>query len=250
MARKFFIKTEKSFEVGQTIIVSGEEFNHIANVLRNKVGDKLSVIDGSGTDFECGITQINKKDLSLKIVDAKDNNSETSSNVTVYQALVKGDKFELIIQKLTELGIKTFVPFESEFCQVKKSTTRLDRLEKISIEALKQCGRSKKVEIKNILTFNEMLNSLIKFDKVIFAYENSNTSLIKDDLLDKNKKPLKNVAIIIGSEGGFSESENEKILSKLNVKQISLGNRILRAETASISLTSVVMFLLNEWEKK
>ena len=250
MARKFYLKTENSFEFGQTITVTGEEFNHIVNVLRNNVGDFLCVIDGSGTDYTCEITNINKKDLTLKIVDLKDNDSETKSNVTVYQALVKGDKFELIIQKLTELGVKNFVPFESEFCQVKKGTTRLDRLEKISIEALKQCGRSKKVEISNILTFNEMIKSLNKFEKVIFAYENSVNKLTELDFKDKNGNILTNIAIIIGSEGGFSEKENKKILEQTNVKQITLGNRILRAETACISLTSVVMFLLNEWEKK
>lgn len=249
MARKFFIKQDKSFEYGGNIVVDGEEFNHIVNVLRYKVGGEVCVIDGSGTDYVCKIKEIRKKNLTLDIVEMKDNNSETKANVTVFQALVKGDKFELIIQKLTELGVKTFIPFETEFCQVKKNTTRLDRLEKISIEALKQCGRSKKVEIKNILSFGQMIDELKNYDKVIFAYENSTTSLQKEDL-QQNGQPFKNVAIIIGSEGGFSEKENEMILSQNNVKQISLGNRILRAETASISLTSVVMFLLDEWERK
>lgn len=250
MARKFFIESDKSFEFGQIIKVEGEEFNHIVNVLRFKVGDKLSVIDGSGTDYECEIETINKKNLTLKIVEIKDNNSETISDVTVFQALVKGDKFELIIQKLTELGIKKFVPFESEFCQVKKNTTRLDRLEKISIEALKQSGRSKKVEVCDILSFNEMIETLKNFDKVIFAYEKSSTVLTKEDLLNSDKNPLKNVAIVIGSEGGFSDKENEEIQKLTNVKQISMGNRILRAETAAICLTSVVMFLLDEWVRR
>lgn len=250
MAKKFFIKTDKSFEFGELIKVEGEEFNHIANVLRKKIGDEICVIDGSGTDYKCKIEQINKRDITLKIVDMCDNNSETKSNVTVFQALVKGDKFELIIQKLTELGVKGFIPFESEFCQVKKNTTRLDRLEKISIEALKQCGRSKKVEIGNIVSFDKMTELINNFDRVIFAYENSTTSLKKQDLQNENGEQFKNVAIIVGSEGGFSEKENEKIIEQTNVKQISMGNRILRAETATISLTSVVMFLLDEWERR
>jgi len=249
MARKFYIKQDKSFEFEQTIEIDGEEYNHIVNVLRYREGDEICVIDGSGTDYVCKITKIEKKKLFLKIVEMKDNNSETNSNITVFQALVKGDKFELIIQKLTELGVKSFVPFESEFCQVKKNTTRLDRLDKISIEALKQSGRSKKVEICDVIGFDEMIDKLKSFDKVIFAYENSKTNLTKEDL-KSNSKPLKDVAIIVGSEGGFSQKENEKIISQKNVKQISLGNRILRAETACISLTSVVMFLLDEWEKR
>ena len=250
MAKKFYIKQDKSFEYNQPVLVDGEEFNHIANVLRKKVHDKICVIDGSGTDYECEIEQINKKDLILKIVNMIDNNSETQCDVTVFQALVKGDKFELIIQKLTELGVKNFVPFESEFCQVKSNTTRLDRLDKISIEALKQCGRSKKVEIGEILSFDKMIEKLKEFEKVVFAFENSTTSLTEKDLEDQDGKKLKKIAIVVGSEGGFSEKENELITKQANVKQISMGNRILRAETAAISLTSVVMFLLGEWERK
>jgi len=248
--RRFYIKTDKAFEFEQNIVVSGEEFNHIINVLRFTEGDKLIVIDGCGSEYYCRIQKINKKDLVLNIENILESNSETKANVAVFQALVKGEKFELIIQKLTELGVKKLVPFSSEFCQVKPNTTRLDRLEKISIEALKQCGRAKKVEIETIKSFDEMIECLKSFDKVIFAYENETHSLNKEDLQNEIGEPLKNVAIIVGSEGGFSENESNKIKSIKNVKCISLGNRILRAETASISLTSVVMYLLGEWNKK
>lgn len=248
--RRFYIKSEKSFEFEDNIIVLGEEFNHIVNVLRYNEGDKLIVIDGCGSEYYCVIEKINKKDLTLKIENILESNSETKANVTVFQALVKGDKFELIIQKLTELGVKKLVPFSSSFCQVKPNTTRLDRLEKISIEALKQCGRARKVEISDIKSFDEMSMLLKDFDKVIFAYEKEEQSLTKEDLLDKNGNLYQNVAIIIGSEGGFSTEEYEKLKSLDNITSISLGNRILRAETASISLTSVVMYLLGEWDKK
>lgn len=248
MARKFYIKTENTFEYNQQILVDGDEFNHIANVLRYKVGDNISVIDGSGTDYDCKITQINKKNLVLVVEGLKDCNAEAKTNVTVFQALVKGDKFEVIIQKLTELGIKKLVPFHSEFCQVKPNTTRLDRLEKISIEALKQCGRAKKVEIENILSFDKMIESLKDYDTIIFAYENATLSLARDMFLTNNKVS-KNVAIIVGSEGGFSKAEVDKLTKLNNVKMVTMGNRILRAETASIALTSVVMYLLGEWDK-
>ena len=247
MARKFYIKTEKSFEKESLIIVEGEEFNHIVNVLRKKQGDEICVIDGSGTDYICIINEINKKNLSLKIVDMKDCESETKCNVTVFQALVKGDKFELIIQKLTELGVKKLVPFSSNFCQVKSNTTRLDRLEKISIEALKQCGRAKKLEIDEIVDFKDMINKLKEYDKVIFAYENA-TDNLSQELLKVNGNLSENVAIIVGSEGGFSKEEAEELSKLNNLCKVSLGKRILRAETASIALTSVVMFLLDEWK--
>lgn len=247
MPKKYFIKTEKSFQFEDNIVVDGEEFLHIVNVMRKKVNDEICVIDGSGSDYFCTIIEINKKNLVLKINDIKDCNSETKADVTCFQALVKGDKFELIIQKSTELGVKNFVPFSSEFCQVKPNTTRLDRLEKISVEALKQCGRAKKLAISGIKTFDEMIETLKDFDVVIFAYENSKLNL-SEEMLKIDGKFAQKVAIVVGSEGGFSEKEIDKLTNIENIKVISMGNRILRAETAAISLASVVMFLLGEWK--
>jgi len=240
MARKFFI--DNNFE-NNLIEISGDEFNHIVNVSRKIVGDEIIVINGKGLDYNCKIVEINKKCLKLKVLSSIICDAETKSDVTVYQALVKSDKLELITQKLTELGIKRFVPFVSSFCQVKANSTRVDRLDKISIEALKQCGRSKSVIIDKVKSFNEVIDELNQYDLVIFAYEKS-----KNSLKDVNFINSKKVAIIIGSEGGFSEEENKIIISLKNVKSVSLGKRILRAETASISLTSVVMFKLGEWE--
>lgn len=246
MSRKFYIENNDNLITGQVISLAGDEFNHIINVSRKRVDDVLQMIDGNGSDITAQITSINKKDLSLKIVDIKPSVAETTNDVTVFQALVKGDKFELITQKLTELGVKKIVPFSSEFCQVKPNTTRLDRLEKISIEALKQCGRAKKVEIDSVNSFNQMLGNLSNYDLVLFAYENASENLSQKVFENLKKQPL-SVALIIGSEGGFSQSEVSQILSQKNVKIVSMGKRILRAETASIALSSVVMFLLNEW---
>ena len=139
------------------------------------------------------------------------------------------------------MGISKFVPFYSEFCQVKPNTTRLDRLEKISIEALKQCGRSKKLEIKEVISFNDLINELEDYDEVIFAYEKATSPLNLETLKNKN-----NIAIIIGSEGGFSEKEANALTSLKNIKTISLGKRILRAETASIALSTLVLFGVGE----
>lgn len=244
MARKFYIENPNGYSVGQSHELSGDEFLHAIKVLRHTVGDELSIIDGFGYEYNSIIEKVNKNSFSLKILDKSPSLSETNSDVTVFQALVKGDKFELITQKLTELGVKKIVPFESEFCQVKKNTTRLDRLEKISIEALKQCGRAKKVEIDAVKTFDQVLEILSQYDVVIFAYEKASDNL--SQTFFENTKNLK-VAIVVGSEGGFSQSEAKKLAGLKNVKTISLGNRILRAETASIALTSVIMFCLGEW---
>ena len=246
MARKFYLECEKGYEIGQSLELGGDEFVHAIKVLRHKKGDELCLIDGYGYDYTAVIDNISKNSFTIKIENKQQSKAEVKTNVVVFQALVKGDKFELITQKLTELGVNEIIPFESEFCQVKKSTTRLDRLDKISIEALKQCGRAKKVKIQNVCTFEQMLDCLNKYDIVVFAYEKAKYSLSANMFNEKTKK-ANNVAIIVGSEGGFSEAEVEELSKIPSVKTVSLGERILRAETASIALTSAVMFCLGEW---
>lgn len=245
MSRKFYLENLSHAKIGDIIQVDGEEFNHIILVMRKNIGDKICFIDGNGYDYEVAIIDVTKKYMTIKVINKTLSQKETQTKVTVFQALVKGDKFELIGQKLTELGVCKIVPFFSEYCQVKPKTTRLDRLEKISIEALKQCGRAKKVEIDSIKNFDEILQELKFFDLVLFAYENSSNNIDEREL---SAFAGKNIAIVIGSEGGFSENETKMLSSLANLRTISLGKRILRAETASIALTSVVMFSTGEWK--
>jgi len=241
MARKFYIKSDKDYIVGEEIVVGGEEFNHIKNVLRYNIGDEIIVINGNGKNIFCIVNEMRKNDLTLKITAIKKCEADPKIEVTVFQALVKGEKLEFITQKLTELGITKLVPFYSEFCQVKQNTTRINRLEKISIEALKQCGRSKILEISPIFSFDEMVKDLKKYDEVIFAYEGATQSLDINEI-----KTKQNIAIIIGSEGGFSPKEAEKLKSCKNLKTISMGKRILRAETACVALSTLILFAVGE----
>lgn len=245
MSKKFYLENLSNCTINDCLQFDGEEFSHIALVLRKSVGDILCFIDGSGYDYIAQIGTIGKKNMTIKVLSKTLSQNETKTNVTVFQALVKGDKFELITQKLTELGVNKIIPFSSEFCQVKPNTTRLDRLSKISVEALKQCGRAKKVEIDSISTFDQMIEKTKQFDLVLFAYENSSNNIDEKEL---STFAGKNVAIIVGSEGGFSEKETDMLSKLSNVRTISLGKRILRAETASIALTSAVMFSLGEWK--
>lgn len=247
MARKFYVSYNGELTSNQTVVLSGDEYNHIVNVSRKKVDEQIVLVDGKGNDIIAQIVSIGKKDVTIKIIDIVKSQVECDNNVVVFQALVKGDKFELITQKLTEIGVKKIVPFCSEFCQVKPNTTRLDRLEKIGVEALKQCGGAKKIEIENIRTFEQMLDEVKKCDLVLFAYENSTDNLSQQLFAGLENKPL-SVGLIVGSEGGFSQAEVQKLISLKNVKIISMGKRILRAETACIALASVTMFLLDEWK--
>ena len=236
MARNIFIE-QNQIEENDKIKLTGEEFNHLINVLRYKENDEIIVCNNSGYKYLSKIISIAKKEAVLQVLEKQESKQEPKFQIDVFQALVKGEKFELLAQKLTEIGVSSIIPFSSEFCQVKPNTTRLDRLNKISVEACKQCGRAKSLEISKILSFDEMIDSLSCYEKVFFAYEKE-VELLKIEPLKYNK-----IALIIGSEGGFSDNESQKIASLKNVQTISLGNRILRAETASIVLSSTLMFL-------
>lgn len=236
--RKFYTNLNLDCE---SIIIE-EDYNHIVNVLRKKVGDNLILFNNSGIDYNFEITKINKKNIELKFISKKENFKDNFAKISVFQALIKNDKLELIVQKLTELNIDNLFLFESEFTIVKTKEAKLDKLNRISIEACKQCERSKSLNIENVGNFNNLLEKLKDYDIVVFAYEKSVKSLKE---IFKTKDLKRNVSIIIGPEGGFSEKEKELLINKENVREVSISKNILRAETASIMLSSILMYELN-----
>ena len=236
--KRFFIK-DLILEIDKNYKLIDENYNYIVKVIRQKAGDKIIIANNSGYDFLCQITEVNKNNLTIEVLNKTLNKLEAKVNLTVCQALVKGDKFELILQKITELGATKLIPFNSQFTVVKANENKKERLEKIAIGATRQCGRTKMLNIEEVLTFKNLVNELKEYDLVLLAYEKATNSL-KETLTQANS--LKNIAIIIGSEGGFSIEEVEFLQSNLtNLKTISMGKRILRADTASIVLTSLVM---------
>lgn len=214
-----------------------EDYNHIVNVMRLKVGDNLTVFNGTNFNYETEIVEIDKKTIKCKVI-KKSENKIKNSNVTVFQALLKGEKLDYLVQKLTEINVEKLVLFESEFTISKWKEDKLKKIEKISIEACKQCGRSVPLKIEFLKNVQSVIKSFSNFDYVIFAYEKSNDSL-KNVLkkLNNNK-----VCLIVGSEGGFSEDEADLICNAENVSCVSLGDTILRAETASLSLAYTTIY--------
>lgn len=215
-------------------MIDGEDFLHLA-VLRCKIGEQILCYIGDEFEYLCQITQITKKQAVCEIVGKSVCQGNPKRDITVFQGLPKQDKLEFITQKLTELGAKNLIPFESEFTIAKPNLNKIDRLNKISIEACKQCGRSQSVNISCPIKFDEMLNKLDEFDLVLFA--NETDKKIQDINFEHSQK----IAIIIGSEGGFSEQEIEKLKTK-NVTMFGLGNRILRCETASVIACGLVSY--------
>lgn len=235
-----------SGELAENMLVSieGEEFHHLANVMRARVNDSVCLFNGDGNFYFGKITQINKKNAEILINNTQKSENEPKVELTIYQALAKGDKLSLIMQKITEIGASELAIFDSEFCDVKANTTRVDRLETIAISASKQCGRATITKQSGVLKFNEIVNQIKDFDAFYVAYENEDgLTLSKDLILNKNK--LNKVAVMIGAEGGFSEKEIE-LLKTNGAKIVSLGNRILRTETASIVCAGLVMQILEQ----
>lgn len=237
--KRFFVNSE--LKINSSIKIDGVEHNHIKNVMRLKIGDEIILVCGDDYDYLAKIVQFTKGDTEVEVLSREHNTYNPKCDVTVYQALVKSDNMSLIVQKLTELGVKTFVPFESEFITSKDKNNKCQKLQEISNQSIKQCKRSIPMKVENTRTFGEMLDELGAYDIVIFANECEKSY----DLGNLNKINGK-VALIIGSEGGFSDREISLLQGK-GVKSISMGNRILRAETASISLVAVIMYLLGEW---
>ena len=224
------------------VFLDGVEHNHLKNVLRLKEGEEVIVVVGDEYDYTCIIEKISKGDTILRVVSKETNSYNSSSDVTVFQALTKQDNMALIVQKLTELGVKTFVPFESQFITSKDKFNKQEKLQTISNQSIKQCKRSIPMEVKPTISFNQLVESVKDYDIVVFANETETTTNLNNLQLKQNQK----VAVIVGSEGGFSEIECEKLVGA-GVKSVTLGKRILRAETASIALTSVIMYLMGEW---
>ena len=241
--KRFFV--DKNSLIGDIITLTDVEHNHLSNVLRLKVGDFAVVVMGDGYDYKCEITEINKKCSTLKVVDKQVNIYDPKVNVTVFQCIIKGDNMPLVVQKLNELGVATLVPVTSKFTVALGSKNLITKLQATANQSVKQCKRSKPIKIEDILTLKQIVNSFKDFDLVILANEREDATTMQVAISNANKP--QNVAVIIGSEGGFDLDEIEFLVSN-GAKSITMGHRILRAETASIALTSALMCLLGEWE--
>ncbi len=238
--RRFYVEQNSIAGMHATLI--DEERNHLVNVLRVRETWQVILMCGDGFDYHGRVREITKSTVEIDIEEKTVNQAEPQCKVTLFQGVAKGEKMELITQKITELGLCKLVPFTSDYTVPKESSVKIDRLERITKEAIKQCKRSNPIEISAVVDFNSMIDMLGQYDLVVFAYEKETASLGR---VFSDISSLKNVAIIVGAEGGFSENEAERIL-QAKAEGITLGKRILRLETAAIVLSGLVMFHLQE----
>lgn len=240
MAKRYY--TTKKLTVGKAVTLDGEEFHHLKNVMRTRVGEEVILFNGDGNDAYGKVARLDKNSATITIDKVTPCEHEPSCFVTLFQAVCKGDKLSLIAQKITELGARQMVVFYSDFTDIKDKTGKLDKLERVSISAAKQCKRASLVKISGVVSFDEMIKKAKELDEVYVAYEHhQGTSLIE---AIKNSAG-KGVGIIIGAEGGFSQNELDKLLQE-KIVPVSLGNRILRTETAAIASVATIIFTLEK----
>lgn len=220
-------------------VLAGDDAQHISRSLRMKAGEELILCDKAGFDYRCRIESLTDSAVICAVLEKTASLSEPDVQVTLYQAFPKADKFETILQKSVELGAVRIVPVLTARCVArpdeKSFRKKLERLEKISLEAAKQSGRGIIPEIGGILSFKDALAEMSGADTALMAYEKGGERL---DTLDFTGK--KNIAVLVGSEGGFEPSEAEAAKSS-GVLPVWLGNRILRCETAPLALLSILM---------
>lgn len=241
---KFFVSTYQIQD--KHIKIIGEDVNHISNVLRLRVLDKIIVNNkDTAKSYITEIINISTESIECKILDENLETTESKVNIDIFQGLPKADKMEFIIQKTIEIGARNIYPIKMERCVVKfdKNTEakKIERWQKIAEAAAKQSKRDIIPDIKNITNIQNICQNIGKYDIILLAYENEEDNTIKYELqkLDRNKKL--NIGIVIGPEGGLSEKE-VKELTQSGAKCVTLGKRILRTETASLVMLGDIIY--------
>lgn len=233
------------------ILITGNDVNHMKNVLRLKVGDQVEICNqDTRQNYICEITMIEATCVETRIVEKVEGTAEGNITLHIFQGLPKADKMEWVIQKGTELGVSAFIPvsFKRSIVKLsgKEAIKKIERWQKIAEVAAKQSHRDLVPKVENIITVKEISNFIENYDLVLLAYENETENNLKKELLKiKNTKENLRIAVVVGPEGGI-EKEEVELLKKAGAKSVSLGRRILRTETVVLQIASIIMYELEE----
>ena len=241
---KFFVDNEQI--CGKNVKIMGSDVSHIVNVLRLNIGNTIIVCDKqTSNSYKTEIKSIDKEHVLCTITEEILDTTEPIVHIDLFQGLPKADKMEYIIQKTTELGVKSIFPVMLDRCIVKienkSELKKLDRWRKIAEVAAKQSKRDIIPKIENIINLESICKKIDEYDIILLAYENENKTKLKEVIRNLSIKEELKIGVIIGPEGGFSEGEVEKLVAA-GAKCISLGKRILRTETAPIVAISNIIY--------
>ena len=230
-------------EVGSVVQLKPEDARHCAQVLRMERGEEFYAVGEGGSRFLAELREVAKEGCTALLREEISDN-EAELRVTVYQGLPKADKLELVVQKLTELGAARLVPVKMERCVVKlndkDAQKKQERLQKIAREAAKQCKRGGCLEVAATQSWKQLRDSVSAHDLLLVPWEDAQGFGLK--AAHEAFPEARNIGIVIGPEGGMSEAE-VRALEELGAKQITLGPRILRTETAAIATATMAMLL-------
>ncbi|HIJ91329.1 MAG: 16S rRNA (uracil(1498)-N(3))-methyltransferase [Desulfobulbaceae bacterium] len=238
--RRFFIHPTDI--TGKTAILTGSEAHHLRTVLRLTPGAPITFFDGTGTRYQARIEQILKDRVTATIIE-QTRDLEPKVCLHLGQALLKGQKMDLILQKATELGVNAIWPFSSEHGIHKpQRETQLDRWQRIVLEACKQCDRAKPPEIHDTREITDLMAHPPPCDMRLIFWEHETRQTLHEALAAQDKD-CRSAFFLLGPEGGFSENE-VACAQKEGFTPVSLGPRILRAETATLTATAILQFSL------
>ena len=236
MAKRFVVDDIDMVIEDDRIEISGEQVNHI-KALRYEVGEQVNI-----NNYLVEIKKISKEKIYGVILNKIQPKGIPSKNITLIQSYLKSDKMEYVVQKAVELGVSNIQPVISKNTVVKldekDAIKKIERLNKIAVEAVGQCGRTDCVKVEPVKKLNDI--DFTSFDLVILCYEKATCNLV--DIENKMTEAL-NIAVIIGPEGGFDEHEIEILYNIKNLSTVLFGERILRAETASVYMLSILDYL-------
>lgn len=241
---RFFVNAA---DVGEASIIirSKEDIQHIRKVLRLKEGDKIEISDSTEWEYEAEICSMEPEFVEARILDKQKFAREPGLQVTLFQGIPKQSKMETIVQKCVELGIFRIVPvFMERTVVVDKGNfgKKRERWQRIAAESVKQCRRGIIPKIETAVKLPDVIKAVPEFDLVLFPYENETGRTMKDSLRSR-KEMRKNIALVIGPEGGFSDRE-ASLLKEAGADCVSLGKTILRTETAGPAALAMIMYEL------
>lgn len=244
---QFFV--EPSQIQGNRIVITGSDVNHIKNVLRMKAGDEIAVSNGmDGKEYRCGIEAFTEDEIVCGLRFVKEDGVELPSKIYLFQGLPKADKMELIIQKAVELGAFEVIPVAAKRCVVrldeKKAAGKISRWQGIAEAAAKQSKRAVIPKVHSVLSMKEAVAYAQNMDVKLIPYELAEGMQHTKQMIEA-VKPEQSIAVFIGPEGGFEESEIQ-MAREAGIEPVTLGRRILRTETAGFTVISWLMYQLEQ----
>lgn len=242
---QFFVDPENI--QGKKVIITGSDVNHIKNVLRMQPGEELNISNGEdGKEYRCAISQLGEDEIECELRFIKEDGVELPSKIYLFQGLPKSDKMELVIQKAVELGVYEVIPVAMSRSIVKldnkKASARVSRWQEIARAAAKQSKRAIIPQVHELLSFKQAIDYARELDVKLIPYEMAE-GMSKTREIISNISPGQTVGFIIGPEGGIDDKELDMAITA-GFESITLGKRILRTETAGLTVLSILMYNL------